>query len=346
MKIKVSNLKLKPKLILSDINHKYLGYKNLENEENEIDLDLNKVKYINIKYGKKKTENLILSDNLKIIDFSYNKKRKLYDVSIETEKPYGKVVNEINKSEYFKYRKSKKITYYYSNDFKNKDVHLLVFFDSQNIFNLKNVGAYTTKNDPYKGWQIEVPIEESGKNFLVLSIENADKYRSFELTPRIDKKDLKYPDDFPERYYLPGNLDILGSYLDEKIKELKEEYDIIDIGIAGASMGGLASFYLGLKDNYDYIFSFSPAYGFIKDSWWKEFYKKCNLKNKKLISYIGGNDWLERHLDEEGKNILELLLKAGFDKNNLYTLKDKGLKHNEIAWRYVFNYYFNEFYNK
>ena len=62
-------------------------------------------------------------------------------------------------------------------------------FDSQNCFDLNKVGNYTSKNDPYGGWQIESSINDE---YIVVGIENADKYRSIELTP--SKKEVEFKD--------------------------------------------------------------------------------------------------------------------------------------------------------
>ncbi|MBR4583824.1 MAG: hypothetical protein IKO34_08470, partial [Bacteroidales bacterium] len=115
----------------------------------------------------------------------------------------------------------------------------------------------------------------------------------------------------------------------KKVMELKAIYDIKDIGIAGASMGGLASYYLGLKyEVFDYIFTFSAATGFIKNEWWKNFYNKAYLSNKKMFYYMGGKDKLEKKLSEENKNVFPLLFKSGFDEKNFDSYIDKSLKHN------------------
>ncbi len=343
--IKISNKNLKPKLILEDNDFKYLGYINLLEKENILDLDINIIKYVYIKYKNKKTERIILSNNLEILDFYYNTKRKTYDVSISTNKKFGKIIKEISTDECFNYRKNKIINIYYSNNFKNENVHIIFFFDVQNVFNLRNVGPYTKKNDPYKGWQVEVPIEISGKNFIILGIENADYLRETELSMDTEMKYFRFPNDVKNK----GKLDNLGAYLLKRLDEFNKLYDIKDVGICGASMGGLASFYLGLKYSniFDYIFTFSPATGLYFDEYWINFYKEYKLNsNQKMFYYIGGKDALEKRLSLWNNNLKNNLFNAGFNKNNYYEYIDNSLKHNEIAWRYAFNYAFNLFYNK
>lgn len=332
---------LKPKLILLDENHQYKGFISLFEKENQIDHLKDDIKYFYIKYNKKKTETIIRSDNIEILEFSYNKRRKCFDVSLNSHKEYGTINNEIDNSTCFKYRKNKKITYYFSKDFKNEDVHLFISFDSQNIFTIKNVGPYTRKNDPYKGWQIEVPMAISGKNFIVMGMENADKYRTNELTPKADNNMVRVKED---KDLFNGRLDILGEFIKDKIYEIANEFNIKDVSIMGSSMGGMASFYLGLKypEIYDYIYTFSPANGLLKDSFWKKFYQNIEInQNQKMYLFFGGNDNLERALKDMAKNLTKDLFKAGFNQNNIYTYYDNSLKHNEISWRYAFNYFFN-----
>lgn len=343
--IKVSNPSIKPRLVLQNKNHIYVGHYKLKERETIIDLDLDKVKYVFFKYGKKRTENIILSDNLEILDFAYNHKRKLYDVSISCKKEFNNVINEVSIDPCFKYRKKKNTSTYFSKDFKNEDVHLILFFDVQNIFNLENVGEYTKKNDPYKGWQVEVPIEQSAKNFIVFGIENADKHRTSELSPKVNSKYIRVENDDVKN----ARLDDIWPFLLAKINEFKANYNIVDVAIAGASMGGLASFYLGLKysDIFDYIFSFSPATALYQDECWQEFHQN-NIINldQKLFYFIGGADALERRLRNWNQNYKKMLFERGFNQDNYYEYIDESLKHNEISWRYAFNYAFNLFYNK
>ena len=339
-----------PKLMLVDKKNKYIGYKNMTEGVNSLEIDLNEIKIIYFKIGKKRTEDIILASNMQILNLYFNKKTKAYQVSIEANlENFGKVQNVFftdQKNLDYKKKGDKKISLYFSPNFKNKDVHLLVFFDSQNIYDQTHVNKYTTKADIYGGWQIDVPISLSKKNFIVLGIENADIYRSKELSITTDKKYIRN-DYFKEQN--EGKLDNMERFIEEKCLPYLSKYKIIDIGIAGASMGGLAAHYLGIKyqNIYKYIFSLSPASSFYFDSYWRELYKYNKFDpEQKFFYYCGGYDNLEKELQAGNKNLVKNLVDAGYKKENILKYVNDDLKHNEISWRYAFNYAFNEFYNK
>ena len=339
--------KIDAKVLLFNHQDQYKRYIPLQFGLNEVEIDLNEIKFIRFKCERKNTDNLILADNIELLTIRYNIKKKAYNITLEKEnKMAGRFKNvyftdEDNLS--YRKRPDKKVTFYFSPNFKNQDVHLIIAFDSQNIYDIKHIGNYTTKNDPYGGWQMDVPIDLSGKNFIVAGIEDADKYRTEELTP--DFKNQRY-----NRAKLPnGKLDQLANFIHTKVLDYLKQYKITDCTVCGASMGGLAAHYLGIKfpEIYDYIMSFSSASGLLSDGFWKDLYAKSNInKNQKYGIFQGEADPLEKELGKGNKNMISNLIRAGIPKENIIYLFDKDLKHNEISWRYAFNYLFNEFFNK
>ena len=355
MQIKI-NLTKKVKecrLLLFDHKGNYHKYIKIEYGENNVDIDLSEFKFIRFKIDGKHTENLILSPNIEKLSIQYNLKRKKFNVCLEALLPkQGKIKNVFFtdlKNLAYRSRANKKVTFYFSPGFQNKDVHLIIFFDSQNIYDQRHVGFYTKKADPYGGWQIDVPINNSGKNFIVAGIENADKYRTVELSPNdVNKKYLNVNEG--ERAELSaGHLDDLGNFITEQILPYLKSYQIVDAAIAGASMGGLAAHYLGLKypDIFDYIFSLSTASGLYKDSLWKIIYQNMPPKaGQKYFFFQGEADPLEKELARFNKRVTKNIIKAGLNEDDLLYYFDPKLKHNEVSWRYAFNFAFDKFYNK
>ena len=79
----------------------------------------------------------------------------------------------------------------------------------------------------------------------------------------------------------------------------------------------------------------------------KNFYKTITInENQKYFFYHGAGDKLEEFLYKGNRNLIKMLIDAGYNKDNILKNVDERLRHNEIAWRYSFNYAFNEFYNK
>ena len=62
---------------------------------------------------------------------------------------------------------------------------------------------------------------------------------------------------------------------------------------------------------------------------------------------MGGACKLERQLDKGNKNLQNILFESSnFNPKNYYEYKDKKLSHNELSWRYAFNFFFDICYNK
>ena len=113
-------------------------------------------------------------------------------------------------------------------------------------------------------------------------------------------------------------------------------------GIAGASSGGIAAYYLGLRDNdaYGYIGAFSPANGLFKNSDWNKFYASKNFAsaNKpKVYIYCGQKDnGLEDMLLPGAKAVKQSLPSYGYPASSIYENYVDNATHNEVYWRIAF----------
>ena len=238
----------------------------------------------------------------------------------------------------------------------SKKYGLIIMIDGQNMYDTSKVGRYTKKNDPYGSWQIETTLNKIAniyhEEYIVCGIETTGIERMFELMP-------KYFGEFKNDCNLNSNLSkVAESGLLEKtglfimnrvIPFVKEKYSISDnIGIGGSSAGGNAAFHIGLNyyDVFKFILSFSPIFGCYEDEYLIDFYNKINFnKNKDNLPYfffnVGKKGWLERCLWQENCNSLDLMVKCGYPEDKLFGYTEISAEHNEIMWRYAFNYFMN-----
>ena len=291
------------------------------------------------------------------IDVAYKKNQNMGQnlayLSIPDADVTGRVENFVLKDEKnLSHREdlSKKISVFLPESYDGITPHdILYFFDAQNLF--ANAGHYTDNGDPYGSWQLDVVItalhRQFGHNIIVVGIDNADMYRSHELFMSPDKfGDLSplataIPDDDFSRGYLESLSEFMVTTLHRAIKErycVKED----NIGIGGASMGGIASFFCGLHEMgfYKYILSYSPAFGLYEmsafDGWLGriEPKKKANLLPR-LHIYCGGGDMLEEQLLPASRAMKNMLVQHGYDPEIIFETYDSERAHNEESWRLV-----------
>lgn len=221
----------------------------------------------------------------------------------------------------------------------NKKYGLLYFYDSQNLF--KNNPPYTNKNDPYGGWQLDEVLSIFKKDIIVVGIENADMHREFELS--FKAKDETYATLFDNEpsCVVDGKLENLLAFVHETLHPfIKNKYSIDEnnIGVGGASCGGLAAFLTGVTypEIYKYVLAYSPAFLLYKDKYWKEFFKNMKYENlPKIHIYSGANDQLEAFIYDSTKTFKPQLVAHGYDEEKIFETYVKEFPHNEVSWRLI-----------
>lgn len=255
---------------------------------------------------------------------------------------------------------SKKISVFVPSTYDGITPHdVLYFFDAQNLFG--SVGKYTDNGDPYGSWQLDVVLSEIhrqfGKNIIVVGIDNADKYRDLELfmNPATFGKLAPLATALPDEDYSHGRLEALDDFMKHTLHPfIKGKYCIREdnIGIGGASMGGIAAFFCGLREFgfYKYILSYSPAYGLYEMSAFENWFagKNFSENSEKLPHihiYCGEGDPLERLLIGSSKVMKETLLKYGYSENKIIETYDDEKPHNEESWRLILGESFTKLLN-
>ena len=278
------------------------------------------------------------------INYEYNKKLKKYVTYLFN--PYQEQIGHVDTyklidNKNLAYRGGEKIinVFVLANYDKNKKYGLLYFYDSQNLF--RNTPSYTSKNDPYGGWQLDEVLSCFNKDIIVVGIENADEYRERELSFKV--KDISYATMFENQPSdtIDGKLNCLLNFMHETVHPfIKNTYSIDEdnIGVGGASCGGIAAFLTGVTypERYKYVLAYSPAFLLYSDKYWNEFHKNMKYINMpKLHIYSGAKDNLEVIIYETTKVVKPKLVAHGYPEELIKETYVKEFKHNEIAWRLI-----------
>lgn len=349
----------KVELTVLNQNHELIKTEKLNFKDNvsSIDFDLNKECFFYLSNEKDyKTETVIISENIETLLLQYNRKKRRYYIEfVDTNNYYQDAVSYVLKDEknlFFRTDKSKKIDIIIPKNYDIKRKYgLLIMFDGQNLYDKKNVGNYTDKNDPYGSWQIDVSMSMLAKKlnqeFIVVGIEHTDFLRTNELITPASFGKLRDEGLIEEREK-EGYIDYLDSFINETLLPFitsKYSIDTNNIGISGSSMGGLGCHYIGLKNlgKYKFILCYTPASALIIDEAWKEFYQQLDFKNNSeklplFYFFQGRNDDLEKILYLGNINLLKNLIEYGYPKELIKSYIEESAQHNEVAWRYAFNY--------
>lgn len=202
--------------------------------------------------------------------------------------------------------------------------HVIYMHDAQNLFDdvtsfVGEWGVDETLNQLYK---------KTGKSFIVVGVENGGEKRIEEYTPW---KHQKYGGG-KGAIYVDFLANQLKPYIDANYRKKPEANQT---AIIGSSLGGLISFYGGLK--YPNVFG---NIGALSTSFWfsdnvNNFAKEnANQQNTKLYLLVGGEEGESMVPDTE--NMSKLLLKGGFKKEHLKTKIVPEGKHTESFWKAEF----------
>ena len=221
---------------------------------------------------------------------------------------------------------SHKIWLYLPPNYENskEEYPVIYMHDAQNLFDAKT---------SYAGeWSVDETLDElykkTGKSFIVVGVENGGEKRIEEYTPWKNKK------------YGGGKGDIYVNFL---IKELKPFIDknyrtkpeANQTAIIGSSLGGLISFYAGLK--HPEVFG---KIGALSTSFWfslkvQDFATKYGKQtNSKLYLLVGDKEGGSMVADTD--NMAETLIDLGFPSKNLKTKIVPEGRHTESFWKSEF----------
>ena len=214
-----------------------------------------------------------------------------------------------------------------------KKFPVIYMHDAQNLFDAKT---------SYAGeWKVDETLNEiykkTSKGFIVVGVENGGEERINEYTPWEHKK---YGGGKGE-IYINFIVSTLKPYIDANYRtKPQQKYT----GLIGSSLGGLISYYGGLK--YPTVFG---KIGALSTSFWfsdevitftKEHGK---INNQKLYLLVGSKEG--ESMDTDTQKMEKLLIETGFKKRNLKSKINPEGKHNEAFWSSEFKEVISWLYN-
>jgi len=202
----------------------------------------------------------------------------------------------------------------------NKKYPVIYMHDAQNLFDATTsyVGEWKvdeTLNNLYK---------KTGKGFIVVAVENGGQERINEYTPW---KHEKYGGGKGE-IYIDFLKNTLKPYIDATYRTKKQAKHT---AIIGSSLGGLISYYGGLKypETFGKIGAFSTSFWFSDKV---EDFTKNYGKNKKSKLYLLVGEKEGTAIVLNTKKYKKLLLETGFKSKNITLKINPEGAHNETFW--------------
>ena len=233
-------------------------------------------------------------------------------------------------------------------DSENTDKKYPVFYmhDGQNLFDM-----YTS----YAGeWMVDEAIADMMDNgyegAIIVGIENsADRWN--EYSPEWVNVGSSLPNNSSGESYAqfvdnPSG-DKYGEFIVDTLKPYIDRHynvrtDKNSTGIGGSSMGGLISYYIGMKypDVFGQVLSFSPAFWMYSEDTIAsvvESYDYSNTDNlPKVFLYTGGANQMEKDTITYVDLVYNKMSENGYPEDKLSTLTDTTKDHNEAAWSEYF----------
>ena len=227
--------------------------------------------------------------------------------------------------------RQRKVWMYLPPDYKvsGESYPVVYMHDAQNIFD---------ETTSYSGeWNVDETLDklfkEKNLKLIVVGIDNGADKRLDEYSPF---KNEKYGGGEGDAYldFIVSNL---KPYIDKNYNTLSDKKNT---AIMGSSMGGLISYYAGLKypDVFGKVGVYSPAFWFAPKI--NEFTRtNGNLKDTKMYFLAGGKEGVKAGFDEISEtvsgmhNIINILEAQGFPKKNVNSKIVPEGKHNEALWR-------------
>ena len=202
---------------------------------------------------------------------------------------------------------------------------VIYMHDAQNLFDdaTSFVGEWDVDGT------LNALYEKTGKGFIVVGVENGGEKRIEEYTPY---KNEKYGGG-KGAIYIDFLVNELKPYID---KNYRTETNSENTAIIGSSLGGLISFYGGLK--YPTVFgkigALSTSFWFSSDKINDFATKNGNQQNSKIYFLVGGKEGDTMVPDTE--NMAKLLADLGFPKDHIKTKIVEEGKHTESFWKTEF----------
>lgn len=225
--------------------------------------------------------------------------------------------------------------YYENPDKLYKTVYVM---DGQNLFSFDH-------KDGYGSWctteAVESLMTNGGEGIIVVGIDNGNAKRDSELTPDLGDVIPSYASNFSNRTGEEFSQFVVDKVMPYIQMNYRSSTNAEDNMIAGASSGGLESFYIGMEnmDKFGNIGALSPAFMLFDEEVWDTYLSKFDLTSEdmpRVYIYNGNGDSLEKELYGAAVLLYDNLKSNGYDEDKITFVGMDSAKHNEIYWRLIF----------
>ncbi len=209
----------------------------------------------------------------------------------------------------------------------SKRYAVLYMHDGQNCFD--DATSYVGE------WGIDETItefmEQKGYEGTIVVGIDCSNYREPEMKPNWENEDS-----LADRYS-DFIVNTVKPYVDSNYNTYT---DRAHTGVGGSSMGGLISFYMGMKyaEVFDYELCFAPAFLFTSPEQVARYMHRHNVagrNNPRIYMFCGGQD-LDAQLLPDVEPMKECIINNGYNRDNVIVNIDTSKGHNESAWRIYF----------
>jgi predicted alpha/beta superfamily hydrolase len=224
--------------------------------------------------------------------------------------------------------RSRRIWIYLPPDYETsgKDYPVLYMHDGQNLFDAATSFAGEWQVDE----SLNALIKAGAPASIVVGIENGGAYRIAEYTPWSNPN---YGGGEGDKY-VQFLVETLKPAIDARYRTLPDRENT---GIAGSSLGGLISWYAGLKHQevFGKIGIFSPSFWFSDSSF---IYAAENSKrfDTKMYFVAGGKEGSGGQVVDDCDSMMLVLQNAGFSENDMTLSVNPDGTHSEWFWRSEF----------
>ena len=241
----------------------------------------------------------------------------------------SKNVSIMNKSFYMpQFDKERRIWIYLPANYETSSLKYPVIYmhDGQNLFD--------TQTSFSGEWQIDESLDKMIANgaqaSIIVGIDNGGSSRIAEYTPWTNSQ---YGGGEGDKY-VDFLVSTLKPYIDSTYRTLSDRENT---GILGSSLGGLISYYAGLK--HQEIFSkvgiFSPSFWF-SDSSLIFAQETKKIYPMQLYFVAGGQEGSGGEVISACENVMELLKGSGFTQEEMFLNSKADGAHSEWFWRREF----------
>lgn len=218
----------------------------------------------------------------------------------------------------------------------NKRYPVLYMHDGQNVFEQGSYGTW----EAHKAFD---KIQNEGKDVgIVVAINNgAGRMSEYAPFPNIPNAPVAQGDE-----YLQAIIKVIMPYINANYRTLTGAKNT---GIAGSSLGGLISYYAGLKypDIFGKIGAMSPSFWYCKSDlldYVNNWETSINVEQARIYFICGDEE--SSSMVSDMQEFYEKTTMKGFSNKNLEYEVVKGGRHNEASWaaqiERVYNFMFNE----